>query len=236
MPQLADDHAVHDRLLISAYVAGDLQGPELAQAEALVIDCPDCGRLAADLRAVAAAMPSAAVPVRPRDFRLTSQQANARRGWGGRWSLDRLRSALRPAGAALATFGIAGLLVAGLSGLGSGAAILSNVGTAVGVPVAGQDSNYGAGGATSGGVTQPAASAGSGAGAPGAGASGPGGSKVNGPEYPTTPAPADAGKAVGGPAVSPSGDREELTGTPARGSPSGPSPLVVGSVALLAAG
>ena len=70
MNERATDHASHDRLLIAAHAAGDAEGPDRERAKALLGSCAECARLAADLRSVAAALPSAAVPRRPRDFRL----------------------------------------------------------------------------------------------------------------------------------------------------------------------
>jgi hypothetical protein len=119
MPHLPD-HTTHDPEPIAAYAAGDATGDELALATELVDDCPECAALHHDLRAIAAALPSLPAPVRPRDFRLTPEQAERLRPRG--WA--RLREALagprfafaQPLGAGLATLGIAGLLLVAISG------------------------------------------------------------------------------------------------------------------------
>jgi hypothetical protein len=212
------DHVAHDELLIAAHVAGDTDVADAERAEALLATCAECAELAGDLRAIAAALPSAGVAPRPRDFRLPGSTATRRRR-----SLDGLWRALRPAGAGLATLGIAGLLLAGMTGIEglSTGRILSNVGNSVGVPAAGQDA-YGAGG---GRVASPVPSV-----VP----------SPAGPEIAATP-PASAadnggrgglgstasGSAVEGPEAGP---------LPPTSAQPGPSPLVAGSVALLAVG
>ncbi|HET7027430.1 MAG TPA: hypothetical protein VFI28_07045 [Candidatus Limnocylindrales bacterium] len=214
------DHTAHDELLISAYVAGGADRADAERARGLLATCTECARLAADLRAITAALPAAAIAPRPRDFRLPAT-TNSRQPR----SLARLWRALRPAGASLATIGIAGLLLAGMTG-GEGLStgrILSTVGNAVGAPAAGQDA-YSAGGSTE--APSAAASA-----AP---------SAANLPELPATP-PASAvdngvrnglgstasGGAGAGPTVGP---------IPPSPPAAAPSPLVVGSVGLLVVG
>ena len=216
------DHAAHDELLISAHVAGDTDGADAERANVLLAACSDCAQLASDLRAIAAALPNAALAPRPRDFRLpdvtTARVPNG-------LSLERLRRSLRPAGAGLAALGIAGLLLAGATNLGgaSSGAILSNVGAAIGASGVGQDA-YSAGGAAS--APSPAATA-----AP----------SVARPEVALTPPPSAVDNGVrGGLGSTPSGSSAD--GGPKAGPipptppPSGPSPLVVGSVAVFALG
>jgi len=192
-PRPADHpgHADHDGLLISAFVAGDLDERERARAEGLLAACSDCRRLAADLRSISAVLPFAAAPRRTRDFRLTEGQMSGRTDV--RSAFDRLRARLRPAGAALTTIGIAGLLLAGVSGLTGNAAasptILSNVGNPVGQPAFGFV-----------------------------------------PETGSTPGPV-ASAAAGGETRDAAGPTP--SGAPA---PPGPSPLLVGSIALLGIG
>jgi hypothetical protein len=116
MPHVPD-HADHDPELIAAYAAGDATGSELDAAAALVAGCPACAELHHDLRLIAAALPTLPAAHRTRDFRLSAGQAAALRSPGWR----RLLSALAgprfgfaaPLGTALATLGLAGLLISG---------------------------------------------------------------------------------------------------------------------------
>ncbi|HYM83103.1 MAG TPA: hypothetical protein VEY67_02990, partial [Candidatus Dormibacteraeota bacterium] len=132
-------HAGHDELLVAAYAAGDLSGEQQAKAEALVASCADCRALVADLRSLVAALRSLPSPARPRDFRITERQAAALRQRGlGRFVAGRRSwtGFARPRGTALATFGVAGLLLtASIGGLGL-------PGTAASAPAIGAD--YGA--------------------------------------------------------------------------------------------
>jgi hypothetical protein len=236
MPQLPADHAPHadhDALLVSAWVAGDVDANERRRAEALIESCTDCAQLAADLRAIAAALPASGVPARPRDFRLTDADLHGVRKTGPRWSLDGLRRALRPAGAGLATLGIAGLLLAGLTGLGGpGQRILSNVGSPVSAPAAG-GAGYGEQSGASAAGPVPAASGA--AGGPSAASASPASSPALGPEVVSTPPPSAA--ATGSPGSDKNLDSGVGLGpTPPPAAPAGPSPLVVGSVAALVVG
>src|SRR5512141_1692571 len=121
MPHIPDSHAAHDPLLVAAFAAGDASGAELERAAALVAGCAGCAELHRDLRAIAAALPTLPAPARPRDFRLTADQAAALRPGGWRRLLAPLagpRFAFAgPLGAGLATLGLAGILVAGGAGL-----------------------------------------------------------------------------------------------------------------------
>jgi hypothetical protein len=136
MPHIPDTHADHDRLLVAAYAAGDATGADLDQAIALVAACPECAALHHDLRAIAAAMPDLPPEARPRDFRLTPEQAAGLRPAGWRRWLAPLAgprfSFAGPLGTGLATLGIAGLLLAGP--LGAPAADLAAGGAAAGAP------------------------------------------------------------------------------------------------------
>ncbi len=114
MPHLPD-HTTHDPELIAAYAAGDATGPDLAQATELAAECTDCAALHRDLRAIAAALPEMPPAVRPRDFRLTPEQAAslAPSGWRGllaAFASPRFRLAA-PLGTGLAAIGLAGLLL-----------------------------------------------------------------------------------------------------------------------------
>jgi hypothetical protein len=111
-------HATHDAELVAAYAAGDATGADLAAAEDLVAGCAECATLHRDLRAIMAALPRVPAPARPRDFRLTPEQAVALRPRSG---LRRLLVPLAgarfafagPAGAGLAALGLAGILLSG---------------------------------------------------------------------------------------------------------------------------
>jgi hypothetical protein len=127
MPHVPDLHAhdTHDRELIAAHAAGDLDGRDLATAAELLASCTGCAQLHADLRAIAAA--TATVPARPRtrDFRLT--EADAARLRPGGWR--RLAAAFAgprlgftaPLGGGLAALGLAGLLLTTVPGVLPGA-------------------------------------------------------------------------------------------------------------------
>jgi hypothetical protein len=100
-----------------------------ALAAALVAACTECARLHADLVALAAALPVAATPRRPRDFTLTAADAERLRRRGPRAWLRRIGSSrdtiTRPLALGLTTLGLAGLLVATVPTVlpaGSGAA------------------------------------------------------------------------------------------------------------------
>ena len=125
MPHLPD-HVTHDPELIAAYAAGDATGPALDQAADLVASCTECADLHRDLRAISTALPELPAPVRPRDFRLTPEQAASLRpvGWRGllaAFAAPRFRLAA-PLGAGLAAAGLAGLLLASPGALLPGAA------------------------------------------------------------------------------------------------------------------
>jgi hypothetical protein len=134
MPHIPDTaHDTHDLELVAAHAAGDARGADLEQATALVAACTECAALHHDLRAIAAAMPELPAPARPRDFRLTPEQAASLRPTGIRgflaaFSAPRFAFAT-PLGTGLAALGIVGVLVAS-GGFASG-------GTAGGPPAPG---------------------------------------------------------------------------------------------------
>ncbi|HEY7969698.1 MAG TPA: hypothetical protein VID95_06840 [Candidatus Limnocylindrales bacterium] len=115
----ATDHDRHDLMLVAALAAGDLAGTDRDQAIAQTDSCAECSALHDDLVAIAQATRSVPPPIRGtgRDFRLTPGQAASLHpsGWrrfvrsGGRGAFT------RPLGVALATFGIAGILIGTLS-------------------------------------------------------------------------------------------------------------------------
>ena len=96
MPHLPD-HVTHDPELIAAYAAGDATGTALDQAADLVAACTECADLHRDLRAISTALPELPAPVRPRDFRLTPEQAASLRPVGWRGAAGGLRRAPLPA-------------------------------------------------------------------------------------------------------------------------------------------
>jgi len=116
MPHLPD-HRNHDQSLIAAHAAGDAEGADLDQARDLVAACAECAALHHDLRAISAALPAMPAPTRPRDFRLTPEQADSLRPAGWRRLLAPLAGPrfafAAPLGGSLAALGIAGILVAG---------------------------------------------------------------------------------------------------------------------------
>src|SRR5688500_11454863 len=114
------DHERHDRLLIAAHAAGDVTGPDLDRATAILAECRDCATLADDLRALATAVHDLPGPTRRRDFTISPGDAQRLRrgGWGRFIQLvrgDSFRLA-RPVGAAFASLGFAGLVFASMAG------------------------------------------------------------------------------------------------------------------------
>jgi hypothetical protein len=134
--KMHDEHARHDRFLVAALAANDLEGQARIDADELVAACTDCAELLADLRSIAAA--TAALPMLPRstDFRLSPETAErlGARGWRG--FLVRLADSRfgfsRPLAVGLTTLGlvgvIAGSIPGAMGGYGSGAPVLPAVG------------------------------------------------------------------------------------------------------------
>ena len=116
-------HALHDEELIAAFAGDDADEEEAQRARALVERCTTCRDLYADLAAIALtiratpdAQATAAVRQAPRDFRLTPRQAAELSGRPTAVGLaqrliEAIRGFGRPAGFALASFGLVGLLV-----------------------------------------------------------------------------------------------------------------------------
>jgi hypothetical protein len=135
------EHIAHDRLLIAAYAAGDAEGDDGRRARLLVEGCEDCRLLAADLRAIASASRDLAAwhPARPRDYRLSREEAATAARRGGVRSrvaglLGLTGATIRQAGLGLATLGLVGILVtgAGLTGAGlTGAGLGATRGTGI---------------------------------------------------------------------------------------------------------
>ncbi|HUP54210.1 MAG TPA: hypothetical protein VM408_01780 [Methylomirabilota bacterium] len=148
-PAGADEHHGHDPEWMAALVSrdSDLSKSERTRAEAALGSCGRCADLFAELVAVSAAIPTAALSSRPRDFTLTAADAARLRPRGlRRWlsGVGSVRDGITfPLAMGLTTMGIAGLLLAtvpaALSGMGGAAAaptILSTVGAAVQAPEA----------------------------------------------------------------------------------------------------
>jgi hypothetical protein len=143
-------HAAHDPTWMAALATRDpdLSPSERTRAQSALESCGACADLFADLVAVSAAIPSAAIPTRPRDFTLTAGDAARLQPRGLRRLLRSIGSARDgvtfPLALGLTTMGIAGLLVAtvptmsGMGGVTAGAApeVLSTVGNAVPAPAA----------------------------------------------------------------------------------------------------
>jgi hypothetical protein len=145
-PQLsaAARHALHDEELIAAFAGGDVDDTsESERARSLVERCAMCRDLHADLTQIQAAIRAsgtaeqrAATPAPPRDYRLTAEDAVrlrpgttigrvARRlGWRSRLAVG-IAAFGRPVGAAMATFGIVGILVGSLTLGGSPLAMMT---------------------------------------------------------------------------------------------------------------
>ena len=139
MPHIPDNvHDTHDLELVAAHAAGDAQGPALEQASALVAGCTECAAVHHDLRAIAAAMPELPAPVRPRDFRLTPEQAASLRPSGIRGLLAAFSGPrfafATPLGTGLAALGIVGVLVASGGFASGGTAGARDDGAAVTAP------------------------------------------------------------------------------------------------------
>jgi hypothetical protein len=110
------DHAAHDRTLVAAAAANDLEGAALAEATERLASCPDCAALHADLLAIASALGELPAPVRSRDFTITAEQAAALRPTGWRRLVAGFRSPrgaiVRPLAVTFTTLGLVGLLLA----------------------------------------------------------------------------------------------------------------------------
>lgn len=131
-------HALHDEELVAAYAADDVEdAAERERARTMVERCATCRDIQRDVALIRAATRTsgsaaerAATTHAPRDFRLTAEDAArlrpglpiarvARRlGWRARLDVG-IAAFGRPVGAAMATFGVVGLLVGSLA-LGGG--------------------------------------------------------------------------------------------------------------------
>ena len=163
-----DDHAGHDRQLVVAFACGDLPAEDAADARALVTRCRRCAALVDEIALISAATRRDLVaPPRPRDFRLTSDDADRLRGNAITRLLRRLGSprlqVLQPlAGAAMAIGIVLLVTTAVLPSLGSAGAApaaLTTIGSAVGDETARDAAGGGAEAVPGNGQVAPAASA-----------------------------------------------------------------------------
>jgi anti-sigma factor RsiW len=249
-------HAAHDTLLVASLADHSLALGDRVPAEALVATCTACGDLFADLEAIRVATREMPVPVRPRDFTLTADDAVRLRPGGWRrlvaafgTSRDMLS---RPLAAGLTTLGLAGLLFATIPSIlpSSAASTAPSADQAFGGPVI-PAASAGALGPSGQGlsVAAPSASGGTGAGAPvpvaaGAAASpstvpvsdafgavkGAGASATPGSEAATAGSAVTQGRASGPSVPGSAGDSSLELGS------TGPSTLIVLSAVFLIAG
>lgn len=104
-------HETHDRLLVARFALGDdLVSDERATVRALLAACDDCGDLVGEMQVVQHATGTSSAPARPRDFRITAEQAatlrpNAWQRLLGRFSTPRV-TVLRPLVGATLAIGI----------------------------------------------------------------------------------------------------------------------------------
>ena len=224
MPTRSDagptSHDRHDPLLVAALAAGDLAATDRVHATELIRTCSDCATLHGDLVAIARATATVPPPIasRPRDFRLTPEQAARLRpsGWRrlvGAFAGPRL-AFMRPLGIGLTTIGLAGLLLGNISlGLGGSASTAAPVPQAASSGGGPTTESYNEGrGATGSGIDtagEPLASsapAASGYAAPAAVASAPAASAAPGlesqPSEQVTGTSNDGAGAAGGPKTS----------------------------------
>jgi hypothetical protein len=77
---LSAEHRRHDRLLVARFAVGDAAFGQEHEAQDLVRRCSECAALAADISAISKSVAKMPAPPRPRDFRLTQDQAANLRG------------------------------------------------------------------------------------------------------------------------------------------------------------
>jgi hypothetical protein len=253
MPAPAHIRPDHDEMLIARLAADDLTEREAVHARTLVGSCPACALLHADLRSIMAATAGLPAARRTRDFRLSETDAGRLRQtrWRrllGRFGDQRL-AFTRPLASGLVALGIAGLVLAsapsfaGLGGIGSAGAAPAFA------PVPGAPEGAAASGQprTDQGLPGSASAALPGPGAVSGPTAGPVGSPS--PQVPlaagaAAPSSTPASVSLGGvtnaiPSLLPGPPDNSFSAKSAEGAPaaaSGPSLLLVGSVALLILG
>jgi hypothetical protein len=100
------EHRKHDRLLVTRFAMDDAYPSERTEAIELIRSCPECARLAQDIRQISNAVGQIPVPARTRDFAISAEKAQELRGsrlarWMRSFATPRWRT-LRPvAGVAL---------------------------------------------------------------------------------------------------------------------------------------
>jgi hypothetical protein len=77
---LSSEHDRHDRVLLARFAAGDAYPSEQTEAQKLVDGCAECAALATDIRLIAARTADLPQVTRPRDFRISPEQADKLRG------------------------------------------------------------------------------------------------------------------------------------------------------------
>ena len=77
---LTAEHRRHDRLLVARFAVGDAGFGQDHEAADLVHRCSECAALAAEIKAISRSVAKLPAAPRPRDFRLTAQQAAQLRG------------------------------------------------------------------------------------------------------------------------------------------------------------
>jgi hypothetical protein len=77
---LSAEHRRHDRLLVARFAVGDAAFGQEHEAQELIRRCSECAALAADITAISRSVARMPAPPRPRDFRITQDQAATLRG------------------------------------------------------------------------------------------------------------------------------------------------------------
>lgn len=77
---LSAEHRRHDRLLVARFAVGDAAFGQDHEAADLVRRCNECAALAADIRAISGSVAKLPAAPRPRDFRLSTEEAANLRG------------------------------------------------------------------------------------------------------------------------------------------------------------
>ena len=142
---LSAEHRRHDRLLVARFAVGDAGFGQDHEAAGLVRRCSECAALAADIKAISGSVAKLPATPRPRDFRLTTEQAANLRGsrldrWlrtitGSGWAT------VRPLAAVALSVGLVMSVVGVLPGLGAAAPV--PLGAAQGPVAPGQPSPTG---------------------------------------------------------------------------------------------
>ena len=203
----AAEHAT----LVVALDAGDLAGADRDRALALAAACAGCASLLGDLAAIRAATAALPAPARRRDYRLTDADAARLRPSPWRrfvhW-LGAPQSTVRPFAGALATLGIAGLLLGATPGLFGQAATTASTAAAplVAPNVAGTAGSAADGSTRIGVAPSPASGPAAAAGVAPAATSAPGIAGAT-PGLAALPAPSPAGVALPAPSCAAAASR-----------------------------